>query len=686
MTNFYRVLHFAWPYRARFLLSLLCAFGVALLWGGNLSAVYPVLKVLFHEQSIPQWVRQEASRQSDAVRQLERTIRLYEAAPEHYRAHHAGPDLDAELAEIRTELAGLRIRLKQQQWQLAGTLSLRELVRRFVPESRYKTLVLVLALTIGGMAVSGLLRFFNEWLVGGVTQLAIFDLRNQFYRHTLRMDLSSFTERGSAELMARFTNDVENIAVGVETLLGKVIREPLRAIFCLVFACLVNWRLTLLVIGLVPLAVLLMSSIGRTMRRATKRYLESMSLLYRILQESFQGIKTVKAFTMEPYERHRFFQEAKGYYQKSMRIIRLEAIASPTMELIGVLTISVALLSGAYLVISQSTHLLGVRMASVPMSPESLTLLYAFLAGVSDPVRKLSNVYGRVQRAVAAADRLFAFLDREPAIQDKPQASRLARHHRAIEFDDVSFRYPGSGPVLRNVRLHVPFGETIAVVGPNGSGKTTLISLIPRFYDVESGSVRIDGIDVRDVQQRSLCQQIGIVTQEIVLFNDTVYNNIRYGNRHASRADIEAAARRAHAHRFVSALPQGYDTIVGEHATKLSGGQRQRVALARAILRDPAILILDEATSALDVESEALLQRVLEEFKRGRTTFLVTHRLSALQMADRIVVMNEGQIQDVGTHVELMRCSPLYARLHEIHTTGSATPTDRSAESTGRAA
>lgn len=670
MKNFYRALSFAWPYRRRFLWSLFCAFGVAVLWGGNLSAVYPVLRVLFHDQSVPQWIRAETARQGDALQQRYRDLASAERQPDHFRAHHTQAEIDRELPALSNEVALLRLKVGQEQWKLQWLQTARNFLCAYIPESRYQTLVLVMLATMLAMSMGGTFRFFNEWLVGGVTQLAIFDLRNRFYRHTLEMDLSSFTERGTSELMARFTNDIENVATGMETLLGKVLREPLRAFACLGLACLVNWRLTLVVICLVPLAVLLMSTIGRVMRRATRRYLESMSTLFAILQESFQGIKTVKAFTMEPYERHRFFRETKDYLQKSMRIVRLEALASPTMELIGVCTISVALLIGAYLVISKETHILGVRMASAPMSPETLTLLYAFLAGISDPVRKLSNVYGRIQRAVAASDRIFDFLDRESSITDCPGAGRLSRHHRSIEFDDVTFHYPGSAPVLRGVRLNIAFGETIAIVGQNGSGKTSLLNLIPRFYDPVAGTVRIDGRDLRTIQRRSLCQQIGVVTQEIVLFNDTIHNNIRFGKRSASSAEIEEAARKAYAHSFIESFRDGYQSVVGELATKLSGGQRQRIALARAILRDPAILILDEATSALDVESEALFQKVLEQFKRGRTTILVTHRLSTLQMADRIVVMHDGRIRDVGTHAELLRRSPDYARVHQIHASG----------------
>jgi ABC-type multidrug transport system fused ATPase/permease subunit len=339
--------------------------------------------------------------------------------------------------------------------------------------------------------------------------------------------------------------------------------------------------------------------------------------------------------------------------------------------MIGASAIAVAVLIGAFLVIGDNeydrTHVLGIRMADTPMDPEGLALLYTLLAGVSDPMRKLSNVYGRIQRAAAAADRIFGFLDQEPVIVDCPKMPSLARHEDTIELRKVSFSYPGSPPILNDVSLQVRAGETIALVGPNGCGKTTLLNLIPRFYDPQSGGVFVDGFDVRDIRLRSLRQQIGIVTQETVLFNDSIRNNIAYGNLHASREEIEAAAQKAHVDRFIEELPDGYDTNVGERALKLSGGQRQLIALARAILRDPAILLLDEATSSLDVESESLIHRVLQEFIQNRTTFIITHRFSTLQLASRIVVMNEGRIVDIGGHKDLVKRCELYNRLHQIH-------------------
>jgi ABC-type multidrug transport system fused ATPase/permease subunit len=407
------------------------------------------------------------------------------------------------------------------------------------------------------------------------------------------------------------------------------------------------------------------------MRRAVRRSLESMSNIYKILQEAFQGIVVVKAFTTERHERRRFFLETKSLYKKSVKVATIDALSDPVLEMLALSTVSIALLAGSYLVLKRTIFLnLGIfqlQLAARPMTIVDLLYLYATLAGISDPVRKMANVHSRIQRAAAAADRICGLMDRRPQVVDAPRAICLPRHRAQIEFEGVYFSYNERNPVLRGIDLKVRHGETIALVGPNGCGKSTLMNLLPRFWDVQAGALRIDGHDVRDLQLRSLRAQIGMVIQETILFEDTIARNIAYGNRHASNEAIVAAAQRAYAHQFISSLPKGYDSVIGERGLGLSGGQRQRIALARAMLRDPAILILDEATSAVDIQDEALIRKAIEEFARGRTTFLITHHLGSLQFADRIVLLNTGRIEAVGTDAELRRNSSLYRRLHEIH-------------------
>jgi ATP-binding cassette subfamily B protein/subfamily B ATP-binding cassette protein MsbA len=390
-----------------------------------------------------------------------------------------------------------------------------------------------------------------------------------------------------------------------------------------------------------------------------------MSIIYKQLQETFLGIRVVKAFTMEPFERRRFSSVTRDYYHKAMWVVNLDALASPVIEVLGVAAAAAALLAGAYLVIEKTTHLFGLRMTYEHLEAPALLTLYGMLAAIADPVRKLSSVYTKLQSGAAAADRVFAFMDRRPRVGRNAQGPRLGRHATAIEFRDVCFSYEPGRPVLTNIHLHVRFGETIALVGKNGCGKSTLVGLLPRFFDPDHGSVLIDGEDIRRVNLRSLRQQIGVVTQDTMLFDDTVANNIAYGTRRATRAEVEAAAQRAYAHDFIARLPHGYDTRVGEAGSKLSGGQKQRLALARAILRDPAVLILDEFTSQTDVESEALIHTALREFMQHRTTFVITHRLNTLEIADRIVVVESGRIAAVGTHRELLAGCPAYQRLYD---------------------
>jgi ATP-binding cassette subfamily B protein/subfamily B ATP-binding cassette protein MsbA len=350
-----------------------------------------------------------------------------------------------------------------------------------------------------------------------------------------------------------------------------------------------------------------------------------------------------------------------------MRIAVVDALVKPVTEVMGITIICLAILSGAYLVPSGETHLLGIKMCDQPLSLSALLAFYGALAGVSDPARRLTEVFGKLQRAAAASDRVYQLLDREPRVCNPPHPRPLVRHHRELVLDAVSFRYSSGPNVLEGIDLRIPYGETVAIVGPNGCGKSTLANLIPRFFDPTSGRVLLDGVDLRDVRLRSLRHQIGLVTQETLLFDDTVLNNIRYGCPRATREQVIEAARQAHAHKFIEQkLDCGYETVVGQSGGRLSGGQRQRIALARAILRDPAILILDEATSQIDLESEQLIHKVLEQFIRHRTTVIITHRLATLALADRIVVMNSGRIADVGTHEQLLGRCELYGRLHQI--------------------
>ncbi|MFO0947143.1 MAG: ABC transporter ATP-binding protein [Planctomycetota bacterium] len=665
--NFRRALAFGWPYKGRMMVSLLCSIVVAIFWGANISAIYPVLTVLLEKKTLVDWVDNNIAQADKRITELQSEITSID---DEINATKSSRD-EAKEKELLARRNRRISELSSKQRNLAWSNSVRPYLVRYTPNDSFQTLCMLMLILIVGMLIKSVFDFFQEYLAGSAVNLAIFDLRNRFYRKTMNLDLTYFTEKGTHELMARFTSDVESLSSGMRALFGKVMLEPFKALSCLIFACLFNWRLTLITLLLFPAAAVIMGVIGRYLKRLSRRNLESMSRIYKILQESFLGIREVKAFTMERYERRRFFEETKLFYHQSMKLIRTDAIGNPLLEVLAIAAVAIALLAGSYLVMSGETHVFGIRLTYDPIEQSMLLTFYGLIAGLCDPLRKVFSVYGRVQRGIAASDRIFQCFDRQPKFVQKRRAPQMPPHCRAIEFRDVSFAYDKQRPVLKTVNLTVKFGETIAIVGSTGCGKTSLINLLPRFYDPCEGAVLIDGQDIRDVSMRSLRNQMGIVTQHTILFDDTIFNNISYGNRSVDPEMVRRAATAAYAHKFIMDLPHGYQTKIGELGTTLSGGQRQRIALARAILRDPAILILDEATSSLDVESESLIHKALRTFTRGRTTFVVTHRLSTLDIADRIVVVNAGRIEATGTHDELLRASITYRRLHDVQAKGA---------------
>jgi ATP-binding cassette subfamily B protein/subfamily B ATP-binding cassette protein MsbA len=416
-----------------------------------------------------------------------------------------------------------------------------------------------------------------------------------------------------------------------------------------------------------------MKWLSKSLKRNSRKALAEVSVLFHRLTETFAGLQTVKAFTMEHAERVRFHETTKAIFRIYMRICLYSSLTKPVTELFGVGVVSLALVSGSYLVLSGETAIAGIPMCDRPLGSTDLLLFFGFLAGVADPARKMSEVFGVIASGAAAAERLFPILDQQPTIVDPPQPRSLPRPHQRLVLHDVSFHYQPLQPVLRCVSLSIPFGETIAIVGPNGCGKTTLVNLFLRFHDPVGGRICLDDVDLREMRIRDLRERIGIVSQTAHLFDDTVAENIRYGSPDASDAEVEAAARQAHAHRFIcDRLEHGYQTKVGPAGSRLSGGQRQRIALARAILRNPDILILDEATSQIDLESEQLIHKALAEFIQDRTAIMITHRLSTLTLASRIIVLDGGRIVDLGSHQELLSRCPLYQRLHEAQFKQSA--------------
>jgi subfamily B ATP-binding cassette protein MsbA len=668
MKNFGRTLRLVLRYPATLAASAVCAILVALLWGANIGGMYPIVEIIFGDQkgqTLQTWIDKEIAKEQATLAAIDWRISALRA-----QLREAAPGMRGELeAQLTREQADREISekiLARRQW-------LRPYIYDYLPHGAFQTIVLIVVLVVIGTLLKDVFLVLDAILVDRLTNLTAMELRKKFFRRTLRMELASFSANRTAELTARFTADMDSLHGGIQTLLGRAVREPLKMLACFVGAGWVCWRLLLVSLLVAPAIGYLISRLASSLKRANRRAMEEITQLYSILGETFENIKIVKAFTSERQERRRFHRNSKEIYRRAMKIARYDALVHPLSEMLGVSAISLCILCGAYLVLNQETHLLGIKMSDRPLSWGELLLFYGLLVGATDPARKLSDVFNRLQRAVAASDRIYQMLDREPAIRNAPNPRPLARHHREIVFRDVAFSYTPAVQVLAGINLRIGYGETIAVVGPNGCGKSTLASLIPRFFDVTAGTVEIDGVDVRQVRLRDLRRQIGIVTQEALLFDDTVYNNIRYGSPHATREEIVEAARQAHAHRFIEQkLERGYETIVGAAGGRLSGGQRQRVALARAMLRNPAILILDEATSQIDIESEQLIHRALEQFVRDRTAILITHRLATLDLADRILVMQAGGVHDIGTHHELISRCELYRRIYQFQFRESA--------------
>jgi len=609
--TYFRILRYVKPYKKHLALSMLCTILYALLNGASVYLTIPLLDTLF---------KTENTEIIEQNKQIELNTK---------------PTIVEEVMNF--------VSTKAKEFIFAGTTK----------DVLLKISIIVILAFFG----KNLFGFLQSYYLAYVEQGVVKDIRNEAYEKLHNLPMSFFKNEKTGNLISRITNDVNLIQNSVSTVFLNLLREPLSIIVFLGIAISISWKLTAFSLIVLPFSLFIIGYIGLHLRKHSAIIQDKMADITTILHETISGVKIVKAFGKEDHESKKFKKETNNYFKLVIKLTRIRNAASPLTEFLSVIVGGVIIYYGGLLVLEDK----------LINASEFLGFLFAIFQ-LMPPIKELSGVNNRIQESSAAGDRIFEIMDVPPQIKDAIDAKEIASFNSEIKFNNLSFKYEDAEElILQNINFSVNKGEVIALVGSSGGGKTTLVDLIPRFYDPTDGAILFDGIDIRNIKISSLRKLLGIVTQETVLFNDTIKNNISYGVNYCSEDELIAAAKAANAHDFILELPKGYDTIIGERGTKISGGQRQRLSIARALLKNPPIMILDEATSALDNESEALVQGAIEQLMKDRTTFVIAHRLSTIKHADKIIVIDEGKIVQMGVHDTLIKeDGGIYKKLYEL--------------------